>query len=237
MVTRKLSTRIYLNAGLLTLLVLASGLLLGFLITDWRASFLEQWHRQQKKDLESLQRRHLGLVSSRSAENCAVIQTNLQGNMENVDRARGKLEKYLSSTLARYHSRLLELNREYTIFALRYWLLSLEIRKICDIPNIPLLYVYSGKGCNDCLFQEKILTLLKDRDGQRLLVFAVDGDLLREDEIGKIKKSYVGATMPPLIIEESKYKRFLTKEKFQTILCKHYSDVLPGECKSVRAGL
>ena len=204
MVVRRVSTRIYFAAGLLTLLVLAAGLLVGSFIADLRASFLEQWHRQQVGEFERTERRQLELANSRSAKNCAVTQGNLLGTMDDVDTARGKLERYRASTLARYNSRLLQLNREYSSTALRYWLLSSEISKMCQIADPPVLYLYSGRGCDGCRFREEALTFVKDKYGQRSVVFAVDSDLLREEEIKSIRKSHSVTTGPPLIIVGSR---------------------------------
>jgi len=204
MVIRRVSTRIYFIAGLLTLSILASGLLVGFFIADLRASFLEQWHRRQLGEFERGERRQLELANFRSAKNCAVTQRNLLGTMEDVDTARGKLERYLTSTLAGYNSRLLRLNREYASTALRYWLLSSAIWKMCEFADAPGLYLYSGRGCDGCRVREEALTFVRDKYGQRSFVFAVDTDLLREEEIETIRKSHGVTTGSPLVIAGSR---------------------------------
>jgi len=204
MVIRRVSTRIYFIAGLLTLLVLASGLLVGFFIADLRVASLEQRYRKQVKGFENIRSHGLESAKFHFAERCAVTERNLRWDVESVNIGREKVEKYVSSLFAGYNTQLTKLGREYALIALRYWLLSLEIWQICQIAEAPLLYLYSGRGCDDCLFQHEAVTVVREKHGQRSVVFAVDSDLLREEEIKTIRKSHSVTTGPPLIIVGSR---------------------------------
>jgi len=204
MVIRRVSTRIYFGAGLLTLLVLASGLLVGFFVADLRVGSLEQRYRKQVKGFETIRSHFLELAKFQSVERCAVTQRNLRWDVENVNIGRDKVEKYVSSPFAGYNTRLTKLGREYALIALRYWLLSLEIWQICQIADTPVLYLYSGRGCHGCRFRKEALTFVKDKYGQRSVVFTVDSDLLREEEIETIRKSHGVKTGPPFIIVGSR---------------------------------
>ena len=232
MVERKISKGIYLVAAIITAVIFISGILLGLIMTNTREDIIGEQNKLQKLDLESIQLQYLYLNVFSKEKNCPVAQKALQNNLNGIDKTRRQLESYLSDTLSENNEAFLNLKREYMIAELRYWLLSIQVRELCGNDNVPILYFYSNRECSDCVLQGNILTFLKDRYNDKILIFAIDADFDREPGIEIMKVSYNITKTPSLVIGNTKYEGLMTKEGLFEVFCSDFKDVFAEECEN-----
>jgi hypothetical protein len=115
-----------------------------------------------------------------------------------------------------------ELKKDYTLTLIRYWFYVEEIKKNCDKGNlVTVLYFYSNQDCFDCLSQGTILTYMKQKYPQNLMVFALDYDL-DLSIISSLKRVYGVQKVPSLVINGEKYEGLATLEKLNDVLCSKY---------------
>jgi len=232
MVERKISSRIYIIAGIITLVIFIFGIFLGLILTNSREGAIEEKSRIQNLDLESLQLQYLYLNIFSKEKNCPVAQKTLENNLNEIDKTRKQLEDYLTTTLNENNEDFLNLKRAYMISELRYWLLSIQVRELCSQEDIPILYFYSNQECEDCVLQGNVLTFLKDKYQDKILIFAIDADFEREPGIEIIKSSYNITQTPSLVIGDKKYDGLMTKEKLFEVFCKDFKEIFKEECNS-----
>lgn len=230
MVERKISREIYITAGIITFIVFILGVGLGFVLTNTRENIIAEQNNLQKLDFESLQLQYLYLNVLSKEQNCPVAQTALQKNLNQIDKTRIQLEGFLATILNENNEDFLNLKREYMISELRYWLLSIQVREICGNENVPILYFYSNNDCGDCVLQGNILTFLKDRYAEKILIFAIDADFDREPGIDIMKVSYGVKTTPALVVDDETYEGLMTKEDLFEIFCEDFKELFPDEC-------
>ena len=95
------------------------------------------------------------------------------------------------------------------------------------------MYFYSNNDCSDCRTQGVILSFLKDKFKERLLIFSLDSDFTEEPLLGLVKRSFNITKSPTLIISEDKIEGFIDKDKLLNILCSKYNDIEDvKECSS-----
>lgn len=114
------------------------------------------------------------------------------------------------------------LKKDYTLTLIRYWLYMEEIKKSCNRSDlVSILYFYSNKNCNSCLPQGAILTYMKQKYPQNLMVFALDYDI-ELNILNILKKLYGIGRVPSLVINGKTYEGFVDIEKLSNILCSEY---------------
>ena len=75
--------------------------------------------------------------------------------------------------------------------------------------------------CDDCSAQGVILSYLKEKFKDRLLIFSIDVNV--EDSLLTILKKTEGIdTLPSLLIEKDKYENLSDKTELKDIICGHY---------------
>lgn len=219
----------YIIAFFLTAAVFVIGILLGFLIADARSSNVADMSRVQRLDYESLQLQYLYINSFVQQKNCPAAMNALDKNLNDLEMTRYKLEAYLSTPIGT-DSELNLLKREYLLAEVRYWLFLKQTEDVCKKDAVPMLYFYSNENCADCPTQGTILTFLKDRFKEKLLVFALDSDF-NEPVLSILKDSYNITFTPSLVIQDEKYEGLRTKEELIPVICKYYENV-PDACNA-----
>jgi len=218
----------YFIAFFLTAAVFVIGILLGFLISDLRSSSVSDLSRVQRLDFESLQLQYLYISSFVQQKNCGAAMTALDKNLNDLEMTRYKLEAYISTPIKGNDKELNILKREYLLAEVRYWLFLKQTEDVCKKDAVPLLYFYSGVDCGNCPAQGTILTFLKDKFKEKLLVFAVDSDF-DEPVMALLKNSYNITSTPTIVVKDETLEGLKTKEELIPVICKYF-DVLPDAC-------
>ncbi|HLC62761.1 MAG TPA: hypothetical protein VJJ21_00405 [Candidatus Nanoarchaeia archaeon] len=225
MVTRKISREKYIIAFVITALIFSSGLFLGLILTKERISQSEKTNNIQQQSYDSIQLQYLILKNLEKEDNCPAAIKTLESNIFELDNSRLKLESYIEKSLNENSQDFILLKRGYVLSEVRYWLLVKEAEKICKNNFVSILYFYSNKDCPDCGSQGMILTYIKDKFGEKVLIFALDSDF-KENEplIGVLEQTYNVTQTPALIIDGEKFQGMTQKEIILSKICPKYKE-------------
>ena len=207
---RKTSTKTYFFAFLLSSFIFLIGLLVGHTLTLDRTSHLEDIAYKQKLDYESLQLQSLYLDLSSSNVSCSIFNNILEKSLNDVGNAQAKVDFYMKESSEKSYT---ELKRDYIISQMRYWLLNKKIKESCPAKHVSVLYFYSNEECDDCGPQGTILSYLKEKLKDRLLIFSLDADFVDEPMINILKETYNITETPSIVIEEEVFNNLVNKDE------------------------
>ena len=153
-----------------------------------------------------------------------VVQKTFEQNINNLESTRIRLENFdREATLNKNELELLK--NEYILAQIRYWLLAERTRKLCGSDIVSILYFVSDeKECPDCDKQAFVLTYLKKKFKDKLLVFSFDSKFESEPMISLLKKAYNITTYPTIVIEDKPKARFQDKDTILKGICGYYKE-------------
>ncbi len=219
---RSFSRRRYIIAITLTVLVFFSGLMLGLVIENRRVSYIENLYQKQQVEFSSTQLQYLYLTSLNKKEGCSGSYRTFDLNLRQLDDSRIKLENYVKDNKINTEN-FESLKRQYAVEQLKYWLFAQQVKDVCNEEMVRVLYFYStNKDCPKCADEEAILTYLKNRFDEKLLIFALDSQMAEEPMITILKKQYGVNTYPTIIVENKKLEGFVDKNELLANICPHY---------------
>ena len=98
---RKITIRLYLIAGVITLVIFILGILLGVSIETQRVEYIKSKDQEQKIDFDSSQLQYLYLSylsAAKRNESCLAFSTTLDRYIKKTDETRIRLENYLENS-------------------------------------------------------------------------------------------------------------------------------------------
>ena len=217
---RKLSKDKYILAGVITFLIFALGLTLGFIIDEKRYSLIEEVNMEQEAKYLSLQVQYLYLNSFRSYNNsCPVLSATLKETVEDLSDTLSEVIAYEEEEEVT-DKRKEVVMRRYALDNLRYWLLAQEGKKECHLDLVTILYFYAT-DCPSCPNQGTILTYFKKQFGEKVLIFPINLDFRTKEPMIEIAMAQFNITKyPTIIIDNKKYEGVIKKEELEPIICK-----------------
>ncbi len=226
---RKLSRDKYIIAGLITVGIFLLGLFLGLAIEGKRTSYIESISKKQNIDFSSLQLQYAFIDQLSQEKNCIAVQKTFEQNINNLESTRIRLENFnRDATLNKEELELLK--NEYILAQIRYWLLGERTKKLCGTEMVSVLYFFSDEDeCPDCEKQAFVLTYLKKKFKDKLLIFSFDSKQQSEPMITLLKNTYNITYYPTIVIEGKTKRGFYSKDKILNEICSYYSDK-PEEC-------
>ncbi len=229
MVRTQINKKRHLIALIFTLVAFLIGILLGNLITKERTELAEEISQQQRLEAESIQLQYLYITSLLQSQNCPAIFKALEENLNTLEKARVRLENFI---LQNKEEQYFLIKRDYTLAEIRYWLLLKQTEDVCPHDAATLLYFYSDEeNCKDCPLQGLILTTIKEKLDNRILIFSIDTQNLQEESMVSIlKESFNITTLPTVIVNDDKVEGFSKIEEMYSIVCSQYTEI-PEECK------
>ena len=219
MASRRLSKDLYIIAGILTLVIFLLGLFLGLFFEEKRIDFIRGENEEQRLEFASLQLQYMYVSQLNKEIKCPALASTLEQSMVSLDKARERIETYSQETKLN-KERFAQLKKDYTISQLRYWLLSKDLKELCDFRLSTILYFYSDEEeCPSCDEQAFILSYLKKIFNEKLLIFALDGRFEEEPMVRILQESYDITYYPTLIIDEVKFDGFRPREEILRNVC------------------
>ena len=227
---RKISKDKYVIAFILTLGIFLLGMLFGFVIEGKRINFAQNEARLQKIDFSSLQLQYQYINQLSEEGDCEALIDAFDASLKNLDSTRVRIEDYEEDT--KMNKEEFEvLKREYTISQLNYWLFAEKTKNMCNPDVTTILYFYDEKDkCPSCEEQAFVLTHLKKKFKEKLLIFALDSRQENEPMIKFLKKRYNVVSFPTLVIEDRVFTEVLSQDDILVEICPNYSDDVE-ECK------
>ncbi len=220
---RQISKKRYLIAGLLTFFIFTLGLLLGLIIENERVDYISSLYKQENVGLESSQLQFSYLETLNDKDMCPVVFELLDKNVKTSDNTRIKLENYNNDRTIKGEDFEI-LKKEYSLSLIRYWMLAKRAKDICNVDVVRVLYFYSDdEECPKCGDQATVLTYMKTKLKENLLVFALDSKFEEQEPmIGLLKRQYKINKYPTLIIEDDLIEGFIDKQNLIGELCDNY---------------
>lgn len=211
-------------------MIFSLGLLLGLVIDKSRIKLLEQIEQQQNLDYMSIQLQYNYLLTSlEKNKTCSAFETVIHDNLVALDKVLKRILSFReNSQINKKEYNILE--RESTLYNIRYWFLMQQSKEYCDSDTVSILYFFSTSKCPDCGNQGVILTYFKALFDKNLLVFPLNADLETEENMIKILSiEYNVTSYPTLIIEGKKYEGIVQKSELSRIICANFKTPKP-EC-------
>jgi len=219
MVRIQINKKRHLYALLFTILIFITGFLFGYTFTKFGYSNIKKINEEQRIEYDSLQLQYLYMLELLETKNCPAAFKTLEKSISALERARFKLEEY-----SKQDKSLTSLKREYILAELRYWLLAKNTRKICEQDTVSILYFYLPQECQECETQGEILTYLKEKLKEKLLIFSIDLSFEEEPMIPILKTAYNLKSAPTIILEEKKYEGLIKQENILKEICSYYKE-------------
>lgn len=214
MVKRKIDWKVYIIAGIITITIFLAGLGIGFLLSNEKyqiiSSDLEELQIEQR-DIEF----ELLLLSSMGTQNCDALEYEI--------RKTGSLATNLGERVSKYGTDALKdtnfdiLKKNYMLTLIQFWSYWEIFKKNCNSSVNTILYFYAIEGCTECEAQGHVLSFLKQRYPQKLMVFALD---MNEElySLNLLKNIYNVTKAPSLIINNEKYENLIDSKELESLL-------------------
>lgn len=231
---RNLSRDKYIIAGAITLGIFLLGLFLGLAIEGKRVNYIESVSRKQNLEFSSLQLQYAFIDQLSQEKNCQAVQKTFEQNINNLESTRIRLENFdRDATLNKNELDILK--NEYTLAQIRYWLLAERTKKLCNTDIVNILYFFSDqKECPDCDKQAFVLTYLKKKFKDKLLIFSFDSKFESEAMIPLLKNTYSITKYPTIIIEGHPKEGFRDKDSVLREICGYYKEKTE-DCAKINA--
>jgi len=228
---RKISKEKYLLAAFITLAIFLLGMFLGLVIEGKRLGYMQSVADQQKLEFGSLQLQYQYITELGEEKSCPAVLATFEKYMETLVKSQERLTGYENDAkINKDEFRLLK--QDYTQAELNFWLLSKKVKDICKKDVVNILYFYSSDTqCPDCEKQSFILSYLKQKFQDKLLVFAIDETLDIEPMVNILKETYNITKYPSLVIEDKTFSGFVENDAILKEICSHYSNKTIDECK------
>jgi len=210
---------IYIFASVLTSIVFLSGILFGFLINVQTSEMLKEEFKDFAREIEA---ENINLVlydMSVINETCDKSSHMIKDIIDKTSETGKKLEIFEESKkidLPTYKN----LKKDYTLLQTKYYLFAKKLKSRCNYNYSIVLYFY-GPNCEKCRDQGIILTALKRKYEEDLLIFSFDCGL-DISTISAFKNIYRIENFPTLIVNDKKYG-FLSINELEKILLKDES--------------
>lgn len=229
---RSLSRDKYIIAGAITLGIFLLGLFLGLAIEGKRVNYIESVSKKQNLGFSSLQLQYAFIDQLSQEKNCLAVQKTFEQNINNLESTRIRLENFdREATLNKNELDILK--NEYLLAQIRYWLLAERTKEVCGTDIVNILYFFSDeKECPDCEKQAFVLTYLKKKFKDKLLIFSFDSKFEAEPMIPLLKKTYNVTTFPTIVIEGKPKSRFQDKDSILKDICSYYKEKIE-ECAEI----
>ena len=217
---RTLSKDKYILAAVITFLIFALGLTLGFIINEKRYDLIEEVNMEQEAKYLSLQVQYLYLNSFRSYNNsCPVLSATLKETVQDLSDTLSEVIAYEEEEKVTDKRKDIVMRR-YALDNLRYWLLAQEGKRECNLDLVTILYFYSS-DCPSCPNQGTILTYFKKQFGEKVLIFPINLDYRSQEPMIEIAMAQFDITKyPTIVIDGKKYEGVIKTEELQQIICK-----------------
>jgi len=207
----------FLKAFLLSSFLFIVGIVIGILVSNSKIIHLNDLMAQVKTDIDNTELQFLILDSMHSNKTCMYLMNSASKvGLETYEMGKQVegYEKSKSISLSDFN----QLKMKYTSLLIRTWLYIEKIRTTCEGNYSTVLYFFGSKTCPNCGNQGMVLTFLKEKLNENLLVYAIDGDLdLAPVEV--LKDTFTVNKYPTLIINGEKYEGFFDSKELTEILC------------------
>ena len=216
---------IYLKTLLITVFVFGAGLLLGLYIERFFVSDLLSRTTNIENSVKEIELEMLYFQGLNESYSCSFLNEIIKKTNNNLDTLANLLLSYSEKNILFTREEVKSIKQTYTYLLLKDWLLQESIKKTCGTKTVTILYFYSTEGCDDCITQGNVLTVLKNDFKEKVMVFPLDIEI----DIGMVNilmSNFNITSMPALVIDGDVYPGITGKLHLKEIVCSKVSDPL-----------
>jgi len=234
---RKVSSKKYLLAFILTLIVFAGGISMGILFENIRLNHSKQLILEERANLKSLeiQKEYIGY----GLVECEALNQILETNVAQLNKKMDEVIRYEKKAFFSREEFELQL-QDYFLTEIEFLLIAQEVDKKCSKDNVKVLFFYDE---NQFDTQGSILDYIKKVFGPKVMVFSLDSNFKREPMINILLASHNIKQFPSIVIENEVFQGHMPLETLMEKICEEFTASpieLPEECqtkKTIRTGL
>jgi thiol-disulfide isomerase/thioredoxin len=213
---KKLDVKVLLSALFISAVIFIAGISIGYAMNRERLYTIENEMKDVVRDVENFQLQFLFFDILGENATCPLLSDTLSNINDESYEIGSKLTSYGREEEIQDYNEYLGLKNEYSRLLVGYWLLAKKLKDSCKLNASTIVYFYT-KECESCDNQGFVLTYLKQKYGEGLLVFALDADL-GEPSIEVLKKYYKIEEYPSLIIDGELFEGFHPKEELEEVI-------------------
>jgi hypothetical protein len=213
-VNKTLSLRIYALAAVITLVVFTLGTIVGYVISNEKyntiTTDMESFQLQQK-DIET----EFQLANTLGSNSCGTLKYEIE-KMANQSDSLGQRLSYYNNEILR-NPEFVSLKKNYMINLVQFWSYWEQYKKNCNSTVNTVLYFYSINNCASCQAQGYVLSFLKTRYPNDIMVFSLDKD---EDlyTINLLKSVYNVTSSPTMVINNKIYEGLFDTNQLKELM-------------------
>ena len=226
-VERKTSTKQYVFAFILTIIIFLGGIVIGIILENARLDSSQEMTLQEKVNLRSLQLQQKYIDSGNA--NCNTLHTILENNIDELSQKMAIVTDYEKRALFNEDEFNLQL-QDYFLTEIQFFLVSQEIDQKCEPDSIKVIYFYDENKDDT---QGDILRYLKKKFSNKLLVFSLNSAFTQEPMINTLLTSYDITQFPSVVIGDKVFQGHMNVKETMKVICNEFSDMNiepPEEC-------
>lgn len=230
MVERKLSTKKYLIAFVLTIIIFCGGILVGSLLENAQLKDAKQITLNEKVNLQSLQLQQSYIESGLA--DCKTLNKILETNIDELTKKMGIVIDYEKQSFFNEDEFNLQL-RDYFLTEIQFLLTSQEIDKTCAKDSIKVIYFYDESAADT---QGQILDYLKKVFGSEVLVFSFNSGFNQEPMINVLLTSYKIEKFPAVVVDDQVFQGHTSVEVLMKTICNEINGIkgeMPKKCQTL----
>jgi hypothetical protein len=222
------SLNLYVKTFVISIAIFLVGLMIGLFIENFFVSDLSARAKSIENSVREIELEMLYFQELPDSESCKFLNEVVRETNNNLDTLARELTEYSEENVLFMGSEIKNIKTVYTSLLIKDWLLQEKIKKSCGTNTVSVLYFYSTEGCDDCVTQGNILTLLKGIFEEKLMVFPIDVEV-ELSMIDILRDRFNADSTPAIVINGSTYEEIIGKTELTNIICESLPEA--EECK------
>jgi len=216
MARKQLNAGTIISALIISAVIFCGGMMLGFSINKERLVTIEDEMREVTRHVQNFQLQFLFFDVLGDSATCPLLGATLADINKASYEIGAKLTTQGEEGQVQDYDTYVSLKNEYSRLLVSYWLLTQKLQETCEMDAKTVIYFYR-KECARCDDQGFILTYLKKKYGERLLIFALDADL-SDASVQTLVNYYNVEDYPALIIDGELHEGFLSEAQMKGMM-------------------
>ena len=216
---------LYLKTLIITIIVFSFGI---FIVLNIEGMFLSVFllvMSSIENDVRNMELEMLYFQEMSGNESCVFLNEMVRRTNNKLDELSSELLSYREDNIIFTKSKITNLKQTYTYFLIKDWILQEKVKDECETDTVSVLYFYKIDECDKCIIQGDILSLLKDKFKNKLMIFPLDINV----DLGMMKvlmSNFNVTTVPSLVIDGEVYTDVTKRNALEYTICSKISDEL-----------
>jgi len=212
---RKVGLDVYIITTLVSTLLFITGLSLGMALSTQQMNVLDYEITNMRNSIENIELEFFFLDMMSGNISCSYLIGEANRLAVESSDLGARVDQY-EQTQRFEDPNYISLKSRYMLVTVRDWLTIERIKRTCYSDYRTVLYLY-GDNCADCATQGFILTYLKEKYPQKLMIFSLDTSL-DVPIVNALRTSYNVTQYPSLVIEGRTYSGLIDAATLESIL-------------------